>query len=405
MRARHYSGWRLYFALVPPRFRTVIALALTLAPAAMTAAPSAAARPESAARTEAELKALRSQIERITRAASHDALEHDRASRSLRDAEVTLGGARSELSRLRAEVADREAQRARLAQQRAQQQAELTHARATLAGQLRAAYMIGQQEPLKLLLNQRDPLAGARLLNYYQYFGRARADQVAQISAALTRLDAIDADLGAEQTRLTELKTEQQEQFAQAEHARDARQKALAVVDQEAQSRSQSLARLKAQQADLEKLLAELSRSLKSVQPPDNVSAFGRLRGVLGWPVAGRLVAQFGDRRASGVRWDGLVIAAERGSPVKAVSAGRVVYADWLPGLGLLVIVDHGEGYLSLYGHNDKLYKAVGEPVSTGETIAASGDSGGRDRPELYFEIRRDGKPVDPRPWFRAAGP
>jgi septal ring factor EnvC (AmiA/AmiB activator) len=405
MRARHYSGWRLYFALVLPRFRTAIALALTLVLAAITAPAGAASRPESASRTEAELKALRSQIERITRQSSRDALEHDRASRSLRDAEVALGGARSELARLRAEVADREAQRARLAQQHAQQQAELTRARATLASQLRAAYMIGQQEPLKLLLNQHDPLASARLLNYYQYFGRARAAQVARISAALGRLDAIDADLGTEQTRLTELRAQQQEQFTQAEHARDARQKALAVVDQEAQSRSQSLARLKAQQADLEKLLADLSRSLKSVQPPDNVTAFGRLHGALGWPVAGRLVAQFGDQRASGVRWDGMVIAAERGSPVRAVSAGRVVYADWLPGLGLLVIVDHGEGYLSLYGHNDKLYKAVGEPVSAGEAIAASGDSGGRDRSELYFEIRRDGKPIDPRPWFRESRP
>ena len=389
-----------------PRFRLPATFALALAcalPLALAAATGA--KPESAARTELELKALRSQIERITREASRDALEHDRASRSLRDAEVALGSARSELTRLRAEVADRETQRTRLAQQRAQQQTELARAREALAAQLRAAYMIGQQEPLKLLLNQRDPLAGSRLLNYYQYFGRARADQLERISAALARIDAIDADLGAEQARLTALKSEQQVQLTQAEQARDARQKALATVDQEAQSRSQSLARLKAQQADLEKLLAELSRSLKSTQPPDNVTAFGHLRGALGWPVTGRLVARFGDRRASGVRWDGLLIATERDSPVKAVSAGRVVYADWLPGLGLLVIVDHGEGYLSLYGHNDKLYKAVGEPVSAGEMIAASGDSGGRDQPELYFEIRRDGKPVDPRPWFRQSAP
>jgi septal ring factor EnvC (AmiA/AmiB activator) len=144
---------------------------------------------------------------------------------------------------------------------------------------------------------------------------------------------------------------------------------------------------------------------LKTVPPPDNVTAFGRTRGQLTWPVAGRLTAQFGTRRATGVSWEGVVIATERGSPVAAVAAGRVVYADWLPGLGLLVIVDHGEGYMSLYGHNDRLLKAVGDPVAAGETLAAAGDTGGRATPELYFEIRRAGKPVDPAPWFRSPNP
>jgi septal ring factor EnvC (AmiA/AmiB activator) len=117
------------------------------------------------------------------------------------------------------------------------------------------------------------------------------------------------------------------------------------------------------------------------------------------------VTAKFGDNRASGVKWEGVVIATERDAPVKAVAAGRVVYADWLPGLGLLAIVDHGEGYLSLYGHNDRLLKAVGEPVEAGGPIAAAGDTGGRAAPELYFEIRRGGRPVDPAPWFRTRSP
>jgi septal ring factor EnvC (AmiA/AmiB activator) len=151
--------------------------------------------------------------------------------------------------------------------------------------------------------------------------------------------------------------------------------------------------------------LKELNRSLKSVAPPDNATAFGRSRGELAWPVAGEVTAKFGDNRASGIKWEGVVIATERDAPVRAVSSGRVVYADWLPGLGLLTIVDHGEGYLSLYGHNDRLLKAVGEPVAAGEPIAEAGDTGGRASPELYFEIRREGKPVDPAPWFKARSP
>jgi murein hydrolase activator len=141
------------------------------------------------------------------------------------------------------------------------------------------------------------------------------------------------------------------------------------------------------------------------VPRPDTNTAFGRLRGKLAWPVGGRLVARFGETRAGGLKWDGVVVAAERGAPVKSVAPGTVLYADWLPGLGLLTIVDHGEGYLSLYGHNDRLYKAVGERVAAGDALAAAGDSGGRARPELYFEIRKEGRPVDPRPWFRSTNP
>ena len=121
--------------------------------------------------------------------------------------------------------------------------------------------------------------------------------------------------------------------------------------------------------------------------------------------VGGRLVARFGEPRAGGVKWDGVLVATERGAPVRAVYGGRVIYADWLPGLGLLTIVDHGEGYMSLYGHNERLYKAAGERVNAGDTLGSAGDSGGSNRPELYFEIRKAGKAVDPRPWFKAAEP
>jgi murein hydrolase activator len=139
--------------------------------------------------------------------------------------------------------------------------------------------------------------------------------------------------------------------------------------------------------------------------PVEGNDAFTRLRGKLAWPVSGRVVARFGEARAGGVHWDGVLVATQRGAPVKAVCQGRVIYADWLPGLGLLTIVDHGDGYLSLYGHNERLYKAAGEQVAAGDTIAAAGDSGGSARPELYFEIRKGGKPVDPRPWFKAPDP
>ena len=217
-----------------------------------------------------------------------------------------------------------------------------------------------------MLLIQLDPLHSGRLFAYYGYFSRARADQIAHIQAHVQRVDDLDLQLQQQQTGLATLKAAQQQQTQQLEQARNERQQVLANLTAAARTREQSLARLKSQQADLEGLLKELNRSLKSVAPPDNATAFGRARGLLPWPVAGHLTAQYGETRASGVKWEGVVIATERDAPIRAVSAGRVVYADWLPGLGLLVILDHGEGYLSLYGHNDRLLKAAGESVAAG---------------------------------------
>jgi septal ring factor EnvC (AmiA/AmiB activator) len=366
------------------------------------AALTLAATPQ---RTQSELRALRERIERITRQVSRDAVERDRLSSNLRAAELSLGQGREEMSRIGHEYAERSERRNALAQEEVQQQRALDEERAALAGQLRAAYLIGREEPLKLLLEARDPLRSARLFTYYGYLGRERAEQIAQITQHLQRLDELDSELAQQQTQLVGLKAAQQSQLQQLEHLRTERARVLASLESAARTREQSLARLQAQQADLEQLLKQLNHSLKEVPPPDTVSAFGRLLGQLRWPVSGHIKAGFGDTRASGVRWDGLVVATELGAPVRAVSAGRVVYADWLPGLGLLSIIDHGEGYLSLYGHNAQLYKAAGESVSAGDVIAAAGDTGGRPEPELYFEIRRAGRPVDPLPWFRERQP
>ena len=239
---------------------------------------------------------------------------------------------------------------------------------------------------------------------YYSYFGRARAGQIKLIEDDVQRIAELTGELEAQDAKLAELEKQQRAQLATLETAREKRSLVLASLEAQSHSRAQSLERLKGEQAGLERLLREL-RAAMARFPVEGNDAFTRLRGKLNWPVSGQLIARFGDARAGGVRWDGVLVATERGTPVKAVCAGRVIYADWLPGLGLLAIVDHGDGYLSLYGHNDHLLKAAGEEVAAGDAIAAAGDSGGSSRPELYFEIRKGGKPVDPRPWFRAPDP
>jgi murein hydrolase activator len=364
-----------------------------------------AGQPQTDARkAEAELQAVKSEIEKITRQVNDEQVQRDRLSRELKSAELSVGKAREGLDGVRRGRAERASKRATLATQKRAHEVDLAQNRSALAGQLRAAYLIGREEPLKLLLNQKDPERAGRMFVYYSYFGRARAEQIHHIEGDVESIAQLDGELEAEDAKLAELEKQQRAQLMDLELARERRSGVLASLTAESNSHAQSLERLKSQQGGLEKLLAELRRAIERF-PIDNNSAFGNLRGKLAWPVGGKLVARFGETRAGGVKWDGVLVATERGAPVRAVYGGRVIYADWLPGLGLLTIVDHGEGYMSLYGHNERLYKAAGERVNAGDTLGSAGDSGGSNRPELYFEIRKGGKAVDPRPWFKAAEP
>jgi septal ring factor EnvC (AmiA/AmiB activator) len=361
----------------------------------------------SPARTEAELKAVRSQIDKVRAEMERDAGKRDKLTREIEESEKSVGSARGELEKLRRLRAAHNARRAELAAERQREEAGLAKDREALAGQIRAAHMIGRREPIKLLLNQRDPAETGRVLVYYQYFGKARASQIAAIDAHVAELARLDAELAVEEERLSALEAEQRGEVAKLQAARERRGRALVTLEAESKNRARELQRLKEQQSGLEKLVRELRRALERIDkfPTDSKDAFARLRGKLAWPAAGKLVASYGQTRAGGVKWDGVLVAGTAGTPVRAVYHGRVVYADWLSGLGLLTIVDHGDGYLSLYGHNERLYKEVGERVTAGDTIATLGDSGGRPRAELYFEIRKGGRPIDPRPWFRSGAP
>jgi septal ring factor EnvC (AmiA/AmiB activator) len=373
--------------------------------------PSAPAQPSAsgqasadAQKTEAQLEAVKSEIERVSRQVSSDEVERGRLTKELRSAEVSVGKAREGLDGVRRQRAETSAKRTALAGDKKQREADLNRERDSLAGQIRAAYMIGREEPLKLLLNQKDPARAGRMFAYYGYFGRARAEQIHRIEENVQSLAQLDSELAAEDEKLAELEKAQRAQLTDLEDARRRRSVVLASLEAESHTRTESLERLRGQQAGLEKLLKELRQALEKF-PIESNDAFARLRGRLAWPVAGRVVARFGETRAGGMKWDGVLVATERGAPVRAVYQGRVIYADWLPGLGLLTIVDHGDGYMSLYGHNERLYKAVGEQVGAGDEIASAGDSGGTTRPELYFEIRKGGRPVDPRPWFKETQP
>lgn len=404
MGTRGLSGAKngAHYSAPPPKVAPAATAPLALALLLLSALPAAAA-PDTQ-KTEAQLATVKAEIERITREVATEQVEKDRVARDLRSAELSVGTAREAWLEVRRQRAEGAARRAALATEQHQRETELAANRAALAGQMRAAYTIGRQEPLKLLLNQKDPALAGRMFIYYGYFGRARAGQIRLIEDDVQRIAQLSQELAEQDEKLAELEKQQRAQLATLEAAREKRSAVLATLEAQSQTRAQNLTRLKSEQAGLERLLREL-RAASARFPVEGNDAFTRLRGELSWPVAGQLLARFGDARAGGVRWDGVLIGTERGSPVKAVCAGRVIYADWLPGLGLLTILDHGDGYLSLYGHNDKLLRSVGDSVSAGDPIAAAGDSGGSSRPELYFEIRKGGRPVDPLPWFKAPQP
>jgi murein hydrolase activator len=368
------------------------------------APPQPRSRPARQAQTEAQLQALKGQIAAIRDQVNRDAAQSDHLALALQTAEVAVAQARSRLADLRHQHADQTAQRTSVAAQQRSRESEVAQMRAGLAQQMRAAYMMGREEPLKLLLNQQDPVRAGRMFAYYSYFGRARAGVIEAIDADIHKLADLDAQLATDEERLGALERATADELAQLESARAQRDAALLAIKADSRNSAAALRRLQGQQAALTALLQDLKRALQPF-PSDANGAFDNLRGRLTWPVGGRLAARFGQIRAGGLKWDGMLIDTERGAEVRAVYRGRVIYADWLPGLGLLTIIDHGDGYLSLYGHNDRLFKGVGDTVAAGDVIAASGDSGGSSRPQLYFEIRKGSRPLDPGPWFHQPAP
>ena len=325
-------------------------------------------------------------------------------SRDLRAAEQSVASARAALRKISAERAERAAARQKLVDERAAKQQELAQRRVELANQLRGAYFMGRNEPLQLLLNQRNTDEITRMMTYYGYFGRQRAGQIADLNQDVAKIDELTTQIDAQDAKLAQLEQQQKARVGDLEDARKQRGKVLASLERESRSRSAQLARLKQQRAQLEQLLQQLSKVAESV-PFDPNAPFDKARGKLAWPVTGRISVDYGDTITGTMRSDGVEIETAQDAPVRAVAEGQVEYADWLSGHGLLIILNHGNGYFSLYSHNDQLYRQKGDVVQAGEIIAAAGDSGGRKSPGLYFEIRRAGKPVNPHVWFRSKAP
>jgi septal ring factor EnvC (AmiA/AmiB activator) len=284
-----------------------------------------------------------------------------------------------------------------------------------LANQVRLAYALGQKEKLKLLLNQQDSVKSGRMMVYFKFFNQNRLKKLQDLEAAVKDLDQLDKERQVETEVLQQDLERKQAEQTSLNDARKQRNELLTRIDSDFISNEQRLAQLQESESrlrglmtslsDTEKALSvnaeqdkELSTSLANVSKTN--TDFLSLKGKLPWPVVGKLSHKFGSARTE-VAWDGVLIDAKEGLEVQAVTRGKVVFAEWFRSFGLMIIIDHGQGYLTLYGYNQSLYKKTGDAVEAGDIIASVGQSGGRNKAGLYFGIRNKGVPIDPLEWCR----
>jgi septal ring factor EnvC (AmiA/AmiB activator) len=267
-----------------------------------------------------------------------------------------------------------------------------------LAKQLRSAYTTGQHDYLKLLLNQKQSEKIQRTITYYQYMNKARINEIEKFQATITQLVLVTSQHRTQVENLNNLKKSQQEQRTTLNKNKSNRSKTLESLGKELLTSKQQLAKLKTDEANLAAALQKLTEIIRT---EINLNGLSKLKKKLAWPVKGRLLRSFGSKKQGHLKWKGVLLGASIGNQVQTIYDGTVIFSDWLKGYGLLTVIDHGNGYMSLYAHNQTLLKSVGDRVETGEPIALVGQSGGQDRPGLYFEIRHQGKAVNPKLWCR----
>jgi len=348
---------------------------------------------------EQALEQIRARLARVeARLASETERRADQAAQ-LKRTELAVAEATAELARLRERGNEQRRRQRGLGEQTRAATAALGAERGALAQQVRLSYMTGREELFKLLLSQESPAALGRMIVYYDYLNRARSERIDAVAGQIRTLAELAEQSARAAAELERLQSAQEREVASLETARSQRRGVLEELDRSIAAAGDEIQNLRQEEQRLADLVVELGELLAAF-PVTSEEPFSALKGRLAWPAPGRVASDYGALRGGGpLRWNGVVLEARRGTPVRAIYHGRVAYSDWLPGLGLLIIVDHGEGYMSLYGHNEVLLKEPGDWVEPGEAIAQLGDSGGQAEPSLYFEIRRQGEPENPHGW------
>ena len=362
--------------------------------------PVAAQSDGERAKTESALEGVRKEIGILQKSLEKSRAEHANEHARLREVDLQIQAANLEFRTLEKQRQSHLDELAGLERRRNDYLIRLKQRHDQLAEQIRAAYRLDSQSRLKLILNQASPARLGRMLAYYDYINRAQVSKISGLREALTTLDTMQQSIDQELSRLEMVQTEQREVMDQLDQQRKQRRTLLVELDERIEDKASRLRELERNRQDLEKLLERLTDVLADI-PADLGKHLGvaRQKGRIPMPVKGPVRYAFGQSRGGGLHWQGWLIAAPAGSEVSAVAYGRVAFADWLRGYGLLIIIDHGEGFMSLYGHNESLLYEAGDWVEPGQIISVIGVRTGNDQ-GLYFELRKNGKSVDPAAWL-----
>jgi murein hydrolase activator len=371
-----------------------------------------------------DLNRLHERIEALKKELDSTKEAHKDAADELKASEKAISETNRKLYELSKQHKQNRNALAGLQQQKLEIETTVKEQQDLLGAQLYQRYLHGQQGYIQIVLQQQDPGAIARQLHYYSYVSKARAALIASMQQNLGKIARLNDETANALKALTELKQKQEQERRELQAQKNERNKVLKQLSAKISSQRGEISKLKRDEKRLSQLVERLSRIIPKTVPKKRSKAakssepvgrneelptnafdggnFAALKGKLNLPIRGDIANRFGDSREdTGVSWKGLFIKSSEGSEVKSIASGRVVFADWLRGFGNLLIVDHGDGYMSLYGNNQSLLKRVGESVSGGDTIAAVGNSGGNETSGLYFELRHRSKPLDPLGWSR----
>ncbi len=330
----------------------------------------------------------------------------DESQTQLESIDLDIAKTRAQLEKNNKEIEKSNFRITALAEEEAAALSKMGTQQKQLAAMLKAAHQNQQTPVLKLFLSEKDPAKLSRQMVYYKHLMQAQEGQISSITQQVRGYVSLLDAARTEKLQLESLQIKNQEDLNLLEQSRKQRQTLVSQLGSNIKTQTSEANKLNAEEKALNKILAELTRTLESF-PKNAQINFKALRGKLQWPVKGNLLYRYGQSRVSGqnIKWKGVFVQAKRDTPVRAVAYGRVVYADWLPGLGLLTILEHSNNYMSLYANTEILYKDVGAWVEAGEIIATTGDSGGNKDTGLYFEIRRGKSSLNPSPWFSKRQP
>lgn len=350
----------------------------------------------------AELEAVRGRIQDISSDITSAKTQYEKLQAELKRAEVSIGEESLKLKKIDEKIKKRRTRLNHLNKEISIHKDTLKTERTMLADQVRSAYMAGRSNYLKLLLNQEDPDTVGRVLAYYDYYNRARIESINQVKDQVDLINSLKSRIESETNELEKLKSSQLAKNRDLNTFRESRKLVLKQLESDIHRKDLELQKLLEEEQKLFALINQLEKEKDKIIYREEIPPFNTLKGKLDWPASGKLMNRYGERRKVGnLKWQGIKISAEAGNDVRAVHTGKVLFADWFRNLGLLIILDHGEGYMSLYGYNQSLLKKPGDWVLAGETIAYAGNSGGQRVPGVYFEIRHNGKPLNPSLWCK----